>query len=165
MLLVTVNRPAPGLWKLRLEGRGRYAVTVRSRRTKNAPAADPPVGHVEILAFRFVERRGRPGHEGYFEIRGKVRAGEERVFEVVVMGKPQSIKALFVSRDGKPLGACPVRASDPEEPSDRYLVDCVVPKKPFRLLIRGRNSSGKPFQRIYAPIVGPLPPPAAPGKR
>jgi len=135
MLMATVKAPAAGIWRLELHGAGTYAVTAHVK-----PADDGP----ELIKFAFVERGGRPGHEGMFPVKRPVRAGESLPCEVSLSGSVTEAELAFVTRDGSLIGVIPIVSAS----ADQYAGSCAVPKTSFRVVVRGRDATGAAFQRI-----------------
>ena len=71
MGIITVEKPEPGTWSLDFSGAGYHAVSVRYANGKGNEGID-------LIDMKFVEPGGRPGHEGLFPVKGKVRAGKSR---------------------------------------------------------------------------------------
>lgn len=144
MFLVTVTKPEPGMWQADLDGAGWFSLSART--------GAKPLG---IIDFDFVERRGRPGHEGYFPITGEVRSGEDHVCRVVLSDPFEAVEFGLVSGEGDLLVALDLALGDPDGASDAFLGPCAVPARPFRLRVRGRDASGVEYQRMYSPLYTP----------
>jgi hypothetical protein len=139
MTLATVRQPMAGTWRLEFDGAGMYSISAHVRPGEADDA--PSVGR-----FAFVERRGRPGHEGWFPLERMPRAGETVACEVEVDGYATGVQVATVTEDGRPLGVLPMDAQD-DERSD-YFGRCVVPAVPFRVVVTGRDARGQAFRRI-----------------
>lgn len=146
MLIATVRDPAPGTWRLEFDGAGKYAFSahVRGADRRSAP---------QVIGFEFVEMGGRPAHEGWFPIRRDVRAGETIRCQAEVAGYATDVRFAFVARDGTPL-ATPKLVQDPEYRDD-FAGQCVIPSRPFRVVVSGRDEGGRPFRRIDSPLHAP----------
>jgi hypothetical protein len=138
MLIATVRDPLPGPWKLEFDGAGRYSFSAHVRPADRASAP-------QFVEFEFSEVGGRPGHEGWFPIRRELRAGERIHCEATLAGHVSDVRFVFVARDGTPL-AHPELARDPEY-RDHHAGDCVIPPRPFRVVVTGRDENGLPFRR------------------
>jgi len=144
MLIATVADPEPGAWSLVVAGRGRYAVTVRGSRGSN-----PDDEMIQLLEFRFVRRGGRPGHEGWFPVEGIPAAGSRAICSVSLSGPFDTAEFAFEDGAGSALGKLALqRGVDQDAPSDTWLGPCRVPQKPFRLVVRGLDRAGHPYQRV-----------------
>jgi hypothetical protein len=141
MLIVTVANPAAGVWRLELDGEGAACVTAHVRLGTNAP---------QLVDFDFVEKGGRPGHEGLFPIRREPRAGEKLQCQLELGGTAQKVQLEFAGRDGSPVGRAELVGD-----GDTYSGTCTVPKVPFRVMVRGTDANAKPFQRMDRPLLEP----------
>jgi hypothetical protein len=151
MAFVTVDRPESGLWTLRFKGEGHYAFTVRLGPTPGARSVE----HVSLIDFRFVKLSGRPGHEGYFPDKGPIRAGAERTCRVVMDGPFRTAEFEFISSEGSRISALSLSPGDPYAAEGEYVGTCRIPSRPFRLLVRGVDWQGNPYQRVGAPLLEP----------
>jgi hypothetical protein len=151
MALVTVDRPEPGLWTLRVKGEGHYAFTVRQGPAPGARSAKI----ISLIDFRFVTLSGRPGHEGYVSDKGPIRAGAERTCRIVMAGPYRTAEFAFISSEGSRIAALSLSPGDPNAAEGEYIGTCRIPARPFRLLVRGVDWQGNPYQRIGAPLLVP----------
>ena len=151
MLLVTVNAPAPGVWRLQLGGDGLYSMSagVVPSRTGEAPF---------VPRLEFVEMAGRPGHEGWFPIDGDPPAGAWRQCAQAVRGDFLQPRFRFVDEHGRNLGELALRQ---EEPGGDYQGRCRIPDVAFRTLSTATDSQGHRVQRLEAGLHVP----ARPGSR
>jgi hypothetical protein len=139
MMIATINAPAAGLWRLEMTGAGPFCVTAHVK-----PGAEGP----ELIAFDFVEKGGRPGHEGMFPVKRPLRAAERLACELSLSGTVKEIHASFVTKDGSPIQEFELHPIEREQ----YAGDCVVPRTPFRVAVTGVDANGKPFRRIDRPL-------------
>lgn len=151
MRLATVEQPRSGPWRIRVRGRGLACVTVRGG--SRASGLDPALAPILLVDFGWVERGGRPGHEGWFPLEREPRAGEELMARVSLAGSLASAELGFAGADGRLLGPWTPLALAPGEQS--AWVPCVVPAEPYRAVVRGLDVSGAPWQRTHAPRFGP----------
>lgn len=135
MFIATVDAPPPGIWKLELTGAGIFSVTAHVR-----PGDEGP----QLVDFDFVEKRGRPGHEGMFPLKRSVRAAESLPCELAFSGTVQKLQLEFVAKDGATIGRAAVERSDDEH----YAARCTVPKEPFRVAVSGVDAAGRAFRRV-----------------
>lgn len=138
MLVVTVNAPAPGVWRLQLSGDGLYSMSASVQ-----PGRDVEAPYVPRL--QFVEMGGRPGHEGWFPIEGEPRAGQWAQCSQAARGNLRQPRFRWVDAEGRPLGE-PALAQ--VEPGGDYMGRCLVPKVPFRTVTTGLDDRGQRVQRI-----------------
>ena len=141
------------MWKLEYGGAGSYAVSVRYSHRSRKHDAGAGEG-IDLLGVEFVEPGGRPGHEGLFPVKGKVRAGESRLCRISISGAVSEPAAEFVSRDNKILGRINLQPLSPESGGD-VIGTCTVPSIPFRTRVSGRDADGFPFQRVTSAVYTP----------
>lgn len=153
MLIVTVTKPELGRWQIDLRGEGRFSLSARSG--THSLTQGQRTESLTVIDFDFVELRGRPGHEGYFPVKGEVRVGEDRLCRVVLSGAYETADFEFVSIEGEYLGKLDLALGDPDAASDEFLGPCVIPVQPFRLKVRGRDAWGVRYQRMYSPLYTP----------
>lgn len=150
MSIITVEKPEPGTWLLEFSGAGYYAVSVRYANDKGKNDSGRDEG-IDLIDMKFVEPGGRPGHEGLFPVKGKVRAGESRLCRIAISGAISAPTVEFVSRDDRVLERMELQALSPDSGGE-LLGTCVVPSVPFRTRVSGRDARGYPFQRITAAV-------------
>lgn len=145
MTIATIKSPEPGAWRLLLTGVGKYAVTahVKPGNAGTAPA---------FQDFDFVQRGGRPGHEGWFPIRRELRKGETIECSAEVAGRVSAVAFTFVTRDDRPIATAPLQA---EGDDGEYFGRCVIPNVPFRVAVSGRDETGRPFRRVESGLNSP----------
>ena len=158
MNIITVEKPEPGMWLLEFGGAGNYAVSVRYSASNRQHDIVGDEG-IDLLGVEFVEPGGRPGHEGLFPVKSRVRAGESRLCRVSITGVISEPVAEFVSRDNKLLGRINLQPLTPESGGER-IGTCTVPSIPFRTRVSGSDANGNPFQRITSAIYTPETSPA-----
>ena len=153
MNIITVEKPERGMWSLEMSGTGYYAVAVRYA-NGNGKSSSGRDEEIDLLDMKFVEPGGRPGHEGLFPVKGRVRAGESRLCRIKVAGAISEPVAEFVSRDNKILGRVKLRPLSPE-PDGELIGTAIVPPVPFRTRVSGRDTDGHLFQRVTSAIYTP----------
>jgi von Willebrand factor A domain-containing protein 7 len=145
MLVVTVNAPAPGIWRLQLAGEGLYSM---SGSVQPGPDSDAPF----VPRLAFVELRGRPGHEGLFPIEGEPPAGQWAQCSQTARGGIRQPRMRWVDAEGRPLGEPDLRQA---EPDGDYRGRCLVPGVPFRTITTGVDDRGQRVQRIEPGLHSP----------
>jgi hypothetical protein len=130
------------MWHLELTGEETYAVTAHVKTGQSGP---------ELIAFDFVERRGRPDHEGMFPMEGAPGKGEKASFSVNLAGAIRKAQLDFVTKDGQTI----VTASMTRSGDNDYSGRCVVPATPFRVAVRGTDAQGAHFQRFESRMREP----------
>lgn len=151
MLIVTVPDPRPGVWRVEVEGGGRYMVTARAGRGREPDTPEL----VELIDFDFVERRGRPGHEGYFPVEAPPAAGASAMCNVTLTGAVGDVAFHFVDGAGKPVERLDLVRGTGEVASDEWLGACEVPPSPYRLAVVGSDAAGRRWQRVDSPLRDP----------
>ena len=146
MNIVNVEKPEPGVWRLKVSGAGYYAVTVRYSAARGRNRSDREEG-IDLIGMQFVESGGRPGHEGLFPVEGEVRAGESRLCRIEISGTISEPVAEFISRDNRVIGEIKLRPASPESAGE-LIGTCTVPSVPFRTRVSGRDVDGYPLQRV-----------------
>ncbi len=155
ILIVRVTQPERGTWRVELQGAGRFSLSVRSGREAGAPLTSDRPEPLSIVGFDFVERGGRPGHEGYFPITGSVKAGERRQCLVNLSGAYESADFAFVSAEGELLRRLNLARVGPDETTPEFFGHCEILAKPFRLRVKGRDARGLDYQRMHSPLYIP----------
>jgi hypothetical protein len=130
--IVTVLQPDPGEWRVRISGTRLFLVTVQAK-------AD-----LTMEAPRFVPE-------------GPLQAGVARVFRFSARTDAQDVQARLVTQGFQDMAAIPLRIVRDETGED-FVGELVLPTRPFRLVVTGRNAEGLPFQRVHAPLFEPAPP-------
>jgi len=161
MLIVSAVGPEPGIWSIEMTGAGAFNVSVRylSERSKLEKRG---VSELDLLDFDFVQLRGRPGHEGYFPLKGDPMAGSEQICSLEMSGAGYLQTVEFVGEGGKSLMSFNMDVPGPDdEPlhfDDERFFPCRVPEVPFRIKAEGTDLEGNDFLRMTPGLV-------APGKR
>ena len=134
---IRIVRPVPGLWKIRLAGRGLFAVTVEG------------ISELGLDSVRFVEPGGRPGHEGLFRMEKPPALGSAAMLQLDLSKGPEKIRLLLVGSDGRTLETL---ESEPL-PDGSHLARLTVRHPVFRVAVEGVDERGLPFQRMEAPML------------
>ena len=100
----------------------------------------------------FVQLGGRPGHEGYFPIKGPVRMNVPQTLSVSVSGAPVTAVRLIISA-GDTLQRIELPPRDTNADPEDSMAQ-VTPSHPsFRVVVEGRDASGFPYQRVYPRLM------------
>ncbi len=141
--LVTVDHPEPGTWSADFKPRGTASIAATAK------------SDLFVATFEFVELRGRPGHEGYMKIEGAPPANRNMHAEFTCSDNTlQSAQVALVGNDLRELGHEEFHRTSPES-ADEYSGRVRIPEQPFRVIIRGTDVNGAPYQRVYAPLFTP----------
>lgn len=135
--LVILKNPSPGAYRIRVKGSGRFWIAVEGQ------------SDIFLHGLRFVERGGRPGHEGLFPIAGQPLIGKPATLEASLSGKVQSSTFNIVSATNNTIRRVNMRTVD-EETDDREFVGTFdLPDSPFRISVTGNDQNGYPYQRVF----------------
>jgi hypothetical protein len=127
---IAVAGPAPGIWTIRVAGSGLAGVTVKARSALG----------IEDVEF------GLPGGASFGPL---PTAAVENVVKITVSGRPAHIEAALVdaaSKEVAPLALTPLDGGT-------YVARFTPGSEAFRVLIRGQDAGGVPFQRVHAPLI------------
>lgn len=132
---IIVPSPASGMWSISVLGpfQGKFSVRLQSESS--------------VREVRFVERSGRPGHEGLFPISGQVKRGRMGILELRHNLGTNISDVLLVDEYGNTVSSGSRLSSDT---GDSAYYEVKVPNAPFRVLIKGQN-----FQRITSALFEP----------
>src|SRR2546427_6325080 len=140
--VVTVEAPTPGTWTVRVRGTGEYSV-----------AAQGNTG-LFVETFRFVDY-GNPKHPGFFSVEGQPLGGQAVTALGRVGGPAASATFEAISIDATPLVPLGLATGHVDAEDDDYTGTFNVPNRGFRVLVRGTDLSGFPFQRIVPKLIRP----------
>jgi len=132
--LVIVRRPQPGIWTVRVAGRGVAGVIVQAR---------SPLG---IATLEFAPAQGTT-------FTALPTFGVENALRMQMTGHLARFQASLVSGVDVPLGPLPVSAGDTEA---SYVSRFTPSSEGFRVMIVGEDAGGFAVQRMYAPLFTPL---------
>jgi hypothetical protein len=135
--IVTVAAPAPGQWRVRLTGTGRFWLT-SSAKTE-----------IAFVSVEFVKLGGRQGHQGLFPISGRPLAGERATLEVDLSGVVKTAEFHLVSERGDILAPVRMHLDSSDEDSREYFGELGLPAVPFRVAVTGKDPQGHTFQRFF----------------
>lgn len=138
--ILRVAPPAPGKWRLRVAGKGRFWLEAGG------------VSDIFMVEAEFVHLAGRPGHEGYFRIAGQPVAGEPAMLRVDLSGKTRNVQFHLISPEAKTLQPVVMKADSAGNDESEYFGKLSLPATPFRLAVTGENESGHPFERVFSSL-------------
>jgi hypothetical protein len=120
------------MWQLRLAPTGRFWLKVEAK------------SELSLSDAEFVRLGGRPGHEGLFKIEGQPLAGKPATLRVELTSDATSPTFELVSLDARSLQTIDLqRAGD-----DEFVGTFVPPAGRFRVVAKGVDQIGLPFQRM-----------------
>jgi hypothetical protein len=131
--MVIVRQPQPGMWTVRVAGRGVAGVAVQATTTLG-------IGSVEFSAAGSTTFTPSPAF-------GVENAARLRI------GRIAQPRASRVSGVGDPLGSLPL---SPGETEGTYLSRFLPDAGGFRVMVVGKDEEGFAVQRMYAPLFAPL---------
>jgi hypothetical protein len=136
---VSMWDPRPGLWKLRLTGTGDFTASASAQ------------GEVYVCCVQFFARNLIHQLDKFQPVRGSRHQAQ-----VYASGfNIEAIEFQLISEQGEVIAPLKVRQSDYSNPYNFTLM-VETPNQPFRIRARGRDTNGKPFQRVLYWLVRPL---------
>jgi hypothetical protein len=137
---VGVAAPEAGLWKVHLAGKGLLFLVVNARAS------------LALEAARLVRAGGRPGHEGMFRDDAPLVPGTRRFMEIRLSSGVLRPTFEMRSSNDRPLGALPPARQQASDDEQVYLSEFLVPSTPFRVVVTGRDATGKTVQRAQSAL-------------
>lgn len=138
--IVRVAPPAPGNWRVRVSGKGRFWLEASG------------VSDIFMVDAEFVRLAGRPGHEGYFRISGQPVADQPAMLRVELSGKTRNVKFHLISPEATNLERVLMRSDSAGSEQSEYLGELSLPLASFRLAATGEDETGHPFERIFSSL-------------
>lgn len=134
-VLITVDAPQPGIWRLATTGIGEFAIAAQA----NSP--------IDLAVFEFVELTN-PVHPGLGPIAGQPVAGTA-MGRANMLGEAATAAFELVTDRGAPLGPIALARGAANAAEDEFVGNIALPGAPFRVSVSGRDSQGFPFQRLF----------------
>lgn len=125
--LMNVTEPQTGLWRIRVEGSGTYAITAMAKST---------------IRFTGAEFAGNP-----------LKAGTQKL-QAVLQGDFSTVQFVLMTMDGMP--SVFKMAVDPNKPGG-FTGDVVLPPEPFRIIAEGADNNGLIYRRFFPTLFHPVP--------
>ncbi|HJX16121.1 MAG TPA: hypothetical protein VJ386_10335 [Candidatus Deferrimicrobiaceae bacterium] len=150
MTIASVDAPEPGEWCLEAEGKGLHAFSARVASAPPGKGGERPVP-ISVVGADFIDPKGYLGREGYIPKKVKPRAGKTMQFSVRMNGPFDTVSFELVAPDGTVL----IRPNPIAVDGDELIGECIVPKTPFRISVRGRDRSGREYARVFSPLMTP----------
>lgn len=126
--LFTVKAPHTGTWKVRMAGRGVFSVIVNAKTD------------LELSSVSFVQN-GLP-------IRGLAPLGTSVRLEATMSGEPRQVDFQFISMRAATLRPVELDLERDAAGDRTYAGEVTLPTTEFRVLMRGIDANGVPFQRV-----------------
>jgi len=135
----SVENPEAGIWKVRISGSAgqTYSVSVNV------------VSPTHIVDLHFVELKGRPGHEGMFPIDGQPLSTSEQYILLKMSGEVDNLEMYLVGLDGKVLKTVDLHLDSKIGTLSEYYGKVYLPNEKFKILVKGTDSAGNTFERLY----------------
>lgn len=136
---ITVWDPMPGKWIMRIDGQGGYSAGAMVQ------------GDLYVCCMQFTSRNGGISVlEGFQPVRGS--AHQAQVFSSGY--NLESVDFFLIDESGKEISKLKFRQSDYSSPSG-YTLHIETPDKPFRIAVRGTDTGGKAYQRVFLLLIRP----------
>lgn len=136
-----IDNPAVGQWGMAFTVAAKYSVVVYAQ------------SNLALSRFQYVERGGRPGHEGYYPSAGMPQPSVPLKATALLSGKPSSVSFEYRDTAGAVLSRFSL--SDAVSDKDILLGDTTVPSTAYRVYAVGNDVAGSRFQRILPALVSP----------
>lgn len=136
-----IDNPAAGQWGMAFTVPAKYSAVVYAQ------------SNLALSRFQYVERGGRPGHEGYYPSAGMPRPGGPVKASALLSGTPSSVS--FEYRDPAGTVLSRFNLSDAVSDTGVLLGDTTVPSTAYRIYAVGNDVAGYPFQRLLPPLMSP----------
>jgi len=124
-----IKTPLPGLWKVRMAGRGFFSLIVKAHSDR-------------ALSRTVMTENGVP------VTHGRVPLGQAVRLEVGLRGHPSDVTFSLVSMEGATLRRLRLVAERNESGDLIYTGDVTLPTNDFRVRAAGVDAAGAPFQRV-----------------
>jgi hypothetical protein len=130
--------PRPGKWKIRLSGSGEYTTSVTTQ------------GEVFVCCIQFFGRAGIFSMDRFQPVRGARQHAQIHTSSYNI----DTIEFRLIDEQGELIAPIKFRQSDYSIPHNfTLLLD--TPDRPFRIAARGRDTSGKSYQRVLGWLIRP----------
>jgi hypothetical protein len=139
--IVSVRQPAPGIWRVRVSGRGLFSLVVQGR------------SEVSLDAVEFVREAGRPGHEGLLPSHEPPKAGVPQMLRIAVSGPVADVRARLVTSMFAELQPLSLRGVSQDDDQQEWVAVVTPPPGAFRVVVTGRDERGSVVQRVHAPLL------------
>jgi von Willebrand factor A domain-containing protein 7 len=134
-VLITVDAPEPGLWRLATTGIGEFAIAAQANAS------------IDFALFEFVELTN-PVHPGLGPIAGQPVTGTA-MGRANVLGDATTATFELMSEQGASLGAIGLARGAANAAEDEFVGNVTLPGVPFRISVSGRDRQGFAFQRLF----------------
>ncbi|HEY8460124.1 MAG TPA: hypothetical protein VIM99_07070 [Blastocatellia bacterium] len=130
--------PRPGGWKIRLSGSGGYTTSVTTQ------------GEIFVCCVQFFGRAGIFTMDRFQPVSGARRHAQIHTSSYNI----DTIEFMLIDERGELIAPIKFRQSDYSIPHN-FTLFLDAPDRPFRIAARGRDTSGKSFQRVLGWLIRP----------
>jgi len=141
--IVTLPRPEPGAWRVRVAGHGLFFLIVQAK------------SGLSLGRVSFVREGGRPGHEGLFPVPYPPAPAGPQWLAFDIRGTASDVRARLVTSAFEDITTLSLRESSSDPTEREFLARVTPPATAFRLVVSGLDAAGLPFQRMHAPLFAP----------
>jgi len=134
--VLTVDKPASGLWRARVVATGRFWLVAHART------------ELSLMTAEFVRLAGGPGHEGWFPIQGQPVVNRPATLQTKMFGSSSPPRFSLVALDGTILRQLDLEKID----DDEFIGPIELPSQAFRVAAVGIDAAGLTYQRLYAAL-------------
>ncbi len=147
--VMSIQHPETGNWQLRVAGSGEFSVKATA------------VSSITVHGYDFVKLEAKDGREGpysdFVAVDKAPAIGATQILQVKVLNDIEDApppKFYIVSESGTMLDS-PHFYTIERGTSGTFIGTLTIPKQPFRIMARGVDEQGLPYQRVYAQLIVP----------
>src|SRR5262245_61580645 len=140
---ITLWDPKPGKWKMRVSGSGTFSAFATAQ------------GEIVVCCVQFIDRAGVFAIERFQPTRGVQQQAQAFTSGYSI----ETIEFQMIDEEGQEIGPIKFRQTDYSNASG-FTLFIDIPNLNFRIRARGRDISGKEFQRVINWLIRPQPPDA-----
>jgi hypothetical protein len=144
-VLLRVDTPAAGAWKVELQGSARYQVTVQG--------ASP----LQFSSFDFAQLGGELNHVGLYPIDGQPVVGSDSDSLATLLGPYKTAQFRLVTVDGVAIKDVALAQNSPDAAAEEFAGNFSLPAQPFRVAVSGVNQQDEPYQRVFPAVFAEQP--------
>jgi hypothetical protein len=145
-VVIAVDYPEPGVWRAEFIPRGTASIAATAKTD------------LFVSTFEFDTLQGRPGHQGYMKISGPPTADQYMHAEFTCSENTvRSAEVVLIGNQQQELLQKQFHFIVPEL-TDEFSGRLRVPDQPVRVVVRGQDINGAPYQRVYSSLFTPARP-------
>jgi len=138
-----LKNPSAGNYRVQLAGSGHFWLSVGGK------------SQIFLHSVEFVERGGRPGHEGMFPIQGEPLLGRPAALEASISGPAKQVTFEFVTPENESHQNFGLNTVHRDSDDQEFEGEVQLPAEPFRIVATGVDELGHPFRRVHEGLVNP----------